>query len=153
MLSGFCCIQYTVCTDTNAFSLGAIGTAAMMTATENKCTQDFISLSGKKKIIKQKSVRNTKCQDQKVSDLESVRIRKCQNLKTSKLGSARNESGVRFSTDPGTFQFWHFPWLKPRGQQLIKTGKKENDINVCPYFCNHWQLKGEVSSLKLKRLH
>ena len=41
-----------------------------------------------------------------------------------------------------------YPCLKPRGQQLTKNGKKENDKHLPLLFraYKHKQLKGEVSS-------
>ena len=43
-----------------------------------------------------------------------------------------------------------YPCLKPRGQQLTKTGEKENYKQLSLLFrgYKHEQLKGEVSSFK-----
>ena len=43
-----------------------------------------------------------------------------------------------------------YPCLKPWGQQLTKNGKKENYQHLSLLFrgYKHYQLKGEVSSLK-----
>ena len=43
-----------------------------------------------------------------------------------------------------------YPCLEPRGQQLTKNGEKENNKNLSILYRGnkHYQLKGEVSSLK-----
>ena len=46
VVSGYCCIQYSVCSDANSFSLGTLAAAMMVVIEAAACTLDYIQLNG-----------------------------------------------------------------------------------------------------------
>ena len=42
--SGFCCVQYQVCTDTNSFSIDSTIAAAGNSQVDSLCTLDYVTI-------------------------------------------------------------------------------------------------------------
>ena len=43
---GFCCVQYTPCTDANSFSIDTLGMMTMAAAADTACSLDYVGIDG-----------------------------------------------------------------------------------------------------------